>query len=69
MDGIIGGIRELIGEGGIREIQIGGCPKLTDWSALEGADLERLYIYGDLVIVPEWLLKAMAAYEAQGGAF
>ena len=37
----LNGIRELIGEGGIREIRIGGCPKLSDWSALEGADFVR----------------------------
>ena len=49
------GIRELIGEGGIREIRIGGCPRLTDWSAVEGTDLEKIVVYGDLVFVPESL--------------
>ena len=49
----LNGLQGLVGEGGIRLIQIGGCPKLADWSALEGADLERLQVYGDLVFLPD----------------
>ena len=51
----LNGIRELIGEGGIREIRIGSCPRLTDWSALEGTDLQKIVICGDLVFLPESL--------------
>ena len=51
----LNGIRDLVGKDGIREIRIGNCPKLTDWSAIEDADLQKLMIYGDLVFVPDSL--------------
>ena len=49
------GIEGYLHGGGIREIEIGGCPRIADWSALEGADFDKLIIYGDLVFVPESL--------------
>ena len=49
----LNGIHDLIGEDGIRELRIGNCPRLADWSAIEDTDLQTLMIYGDLVFVPE----------------
>ncbi len=47
------GIHDLVKAGGIRTLEVGGCPRLTDWSALESAQPEKLIIFGDLVPVPE----------------
>ena len=49
------GIEDKLNGDGIREIEIGGCPKVADWSALEGADFDRLVICGSYVFVPESL--------------
>ncbi len=34
----------LIGKGGLGELVVGNCPRLTDWSALDGMDLGTLRI-------------------------
>ncbi len=60
------GIRELIGEGGIRELWIGGCPRIADWSALEGTDLEKIVVYGDLVYVPDSLRDKVERTDGDG---
>ena len=47
------GIEKYLNGDGIREIEIGSCPRIADWTALEGADFDRLYVFGDLVFVPD----------------
>ncbi|MBP5727612.1 MAG: hypothetical protein J6Y48_11120, partial [Clostridia bacterium] len=51
----LAGIEKCLNGEGIWEIEIGGCPRIADWSALEGADFDRLLIHGDLVFVPDSL--------------
>ena len=63
----LNGIHDLIGEGGIREIELGGCPRLADWSALEGTDLEKIEVYGDLVFVPDSLQDKVQQTNGDGG--
>ena len=51
----VSALKPLIKEGGVRELRVGGCPRVADWSALEGAPLEKLVVYGDLVFLPQSL--------------
>ena len=44
------GLEELIASGDLEEIEILGCPRLTDWSALEGTYIPKLWLYGTYTI-------------------
>ena len=59
----LNGLRDLINEDGIREMELGGLPKLSDWSALEGTNLQRLGVFGDMVFLPDSLAKQAETVE------
>ena len=62
----LNGIHDLIGKNGIQVLEIGECPNLTDWSALEGTDLKAIRVYGDRVTVPEKLAGLVQGIENDG---
>ena len=62
----LNGIHDLIGKNGIQVLEIGECPNLTDWSALEGTDLKAIRVYGDRVTVPEELAGLVQGIENDG---
>lgn len=60
------GTEKLFGDGGIKVLQIGGCPRLKDWGTLSQAESVSLRIYGDKVIIPEELAARAVAADGEG---
>jgi Leucine-rich repeat (LRR) protein len=44
------GLEGMLDDGYLEELEILGCPRLTDFSALEGKHLERLWLYGTYTV-------------------
>jgi Leucine-rich repeat (LRR) protein len=61
------GVESLIGEGGVRELELCSLPRLMDWSALEGKTLDSIKVCGDMVFLPENLQQQAQRVEQWDG--